>query len=49
MRQESVDAGESHADGDDRTVAVSNTGAIASTNAGTITGACADDLCRHVE
>ena len=49
MRQESVDAGKSLAGGDDLTVAITNTGAIARTSAGPITGANTDDLCRHLE
>ena len=49
MRQESVDAGESHADGNDLTVAISSTVAISRTGAGPITGAGTDDLCRHLE
>jgi hypothetical protein len=50
MQQEDVDAGESHADGGDPIArAIPNTGAITRANAGTITGANTDDLCRHIE
>ena len=47
MQQENLDAGESHADGNDLTIAISNTGAITRTNARA--GANTDDLCRHLE